>query len=107
MRLPNGDRADLGAKLTEYALNPAHRDGKHKARVFESVLGINLSNHHILAKAILTAGDILDSAELKGNNGHGNVYVLRFPLQTGKGSAVIMTSWIIRDGEDFPRLTTC
>jgi len=38
MRLPNGESADLGTKLEEYTLNPLHRDGRHKAHVFESVL---------------------------------------------------------------------
>ena len=44
MKLPNGNRADLGNKLADYSLNPLHRHGQHKARVFESVLGITLAN---------------------------------------------------------------
>jgi hypothetical protein len=39
MKLPNGDRADLGTKLEDYSLNPLHRHGQHKARVFESGFG--------------------------------------------------------------------
>jgi hypothetical protein len=35
LKLPNAERADLGRKLEEYALNPEHREGRHKARVFE------------------------------------------------------------------------
>jgi len=39
--LPNGDRAIVDiAKLTDYCLNPQHEDGKHKARVFASALGL-------------------------------------------------------------------
>ena len=39
--LPNGDRAVVDiAKLTDYCLNPQHEDGKHKARVFASALGL-------------------------------------------------------------------
>ena len=39
--LPNPDRAvvDL-AKLRDYCLNPQHEEGKHKARVFASALGL-------------------------------------------------------------------
>ena len=33
--------------------------------------------------------------------------VLRFPLRTPKGRGVVLTAWIVRHGEDFPRLTTC
>lgn len=40
-------------------------------------------------------------------NGHGEVYVLRFPLETQRERATVLTVWIIRDSEDFPRLITC
>jgi hypothetical protein len=52
MKLPNGDRADLGTKLEDYSLNPSHRQGQHKARVFESALGITLANKQILSRAL-------------------------------------------------------
>ena len=107
MRLPNADRADLGEKLEQYVLNPDHRLGQHKAHVFESVLGITLANRDVLADAILSAARASDQAEPRGDNGHGELYVLRFPLQTPTGAATLLTAWIIRHGEDFPRLTTC
>lgn len=107
MKLPNGDRADLGQKLEEYVLNPRHRDGRHKARVFESALGITLADPSPLLRAILAAAATSDDVEARGNNGYGDVYILRFPLQTPKGRAIVLTAWIIRDGEDVPRLTTC
>ena len=107
MRLPNGDRADLGTKLEDYVLNPRHREGRHKARVFESSLGITLANGDVLRQAILSAAGNSDDAEALGNNGHGEIYILRVRLETQKGSATVMTVWIIRDAEDFPRLITC
>jgi hypothetical protein len=107
MRLPNGEHADLGVKLEEYVLNPLHRDGRHKARVFESALGITLADRDVLRRAILAAEVISDQAEARGDNGHGDVYVLRFPIETARGRAVVLTAWIVRHGEDFPRLTTC
>jgi hypothetical protein len=107
MKLPNGDRADLGSKLEDYVLNPLHWDGQHKARVFESVLGITLSNRDELKNAILTAVANMDTVEPRGDNGHGDVFVLRFSMQTSRGNAVILTAWIVRHGEDFPRLVTC
>jgi len=45
--------------------------------------------------------------EARGDNGFGEVFVLRFPLQTETGAALVLTAWIIRHNEDFPRLTTC
>jgi hypothetical protein len=107
MKLPNGARADLGTKLEDYTLNPRHEEGRHKARVFESVLGITLANRKILRDAILNAASDSDEAEPLGDNGYGSVYVLRFLLQTDRGRTTILTAWIILRGEDFPRLTTC
>lgn len=107
MRLPNGDRADLGTKLEDYVLNPRHREGRHKARLFESVLGITIANSGVLRQAILSAAEISEDATPLGNNGHGEVFALRFPFETEKGSTMILTAWIVLDGEDFPRLVTC
>ena len=107
MKLPNGDRADLGSKIEDYVLNPGHWEGRHKARVFESMLGITRSNRHVLREAILAAAMNSDEAEALGDNGHGTVYVLRFPLTTANRTAMILTAWIIRHEEDFPRLITC
>jgi hypothetical protein len=58
MKLPNGNRADLGTKIEEYVLNPRHWEGRHKARVsLESVLGITLANREVLRQAILSAAE--------------------------------------------------
>ena len=107
MKLPGGDRADLGGKIEDYILNPRHREGRHKARVFESALGITLANQEILRQAILSAAATSEQADARGNNGHGDVDVLRFPLSTERGRANLLTAWIIRHEEDFPRLITC
>jgi hypothetical protein len=107
MKLPNGQRADLGTKIEDYVLNPTHWEGRHKARVFESVLGITLGNQQVLREAILAAAVHSEEVEALGDNGHGMVYVLRFPLTTANPTAMILTAWIIRYEEDFPRLITC
>ena len=96
MRLPNGDRADLGTKLEDYVLNPRHREGRHKARLFESALGITLANTGVLRQAILSAAENSEDAEPFGNNGHGELYVLRFALETERERDCF-------DGVDCPR----
>ena len=106
MRLPNADRADLGTKIEDYTLNVLHREGRYKARVFESVLGITASNADVLRRALLDAAAASDQVEVRGNSGFGNVYVLHFPLSTAKGAGTVLSVWIVRHGEDFPRLTT-
>jgi hypothetical protein len=107
MKLPNGVRADLGSKLEEYVMNPRHQRGRHKARVFESVLGISIANLDILRQALRDAAATADDVEARGDDGFGEVYVLRFRLVTDKGAATVVSAWIVRRGEDFPRLTTC
>ena len=107
MRLPNGDRADLGTKLEDYTLNNLHREGRHKARVFESVLGITAGTADALRGALLAAAATSDQVEARGDSGFGDVYILRFPLSTATGAGTVLSVWIIRHGEDFPRLTTC
>ena len=107
MKLPNGDGAQLGTKLEDYSLNPEHRQGRHKAHVFQSVLGVTPENAQILREAILNAAREADNVEARGDNGFGQNYVLRFTMMTDTGQASILTAWIIRHGEDFPRLTTC
>lgn len=107
MKLPNGQQADLGTKLEDYVLNPLHREGKRKARVFESVLGISITNVAALRRALRDHAARSDDAEWRGDNGFGNVYVLRCPVTTAKGTASVLTVWIVRHGENFRRLTTC
>jgi len=107
MKLPNGHKCNLGTKLEDYSLNPLHREGRHKARVFESVLGITVANAEVLGAAIRTAAAGSDEVEVRGGNDFGETYTLRFSLATERGTATVMTGWIVRSNEGFPRLTTC
>jgi hypothetical protein len=66
------------------------------------VLGITISNQQVLQEAILAASANSDEVEALGDNGHGILYVLRFPLTKGDRTAMILTAWIIRHAEDFP-----
>ena len=107
MKLSNGEHADLGTKLEDYSLNPFHRHGQHKARVFASALGITLANKEILTHALQAAAKNSNDFSAHGDNGFGETYALRFKLTTATGSATVLSAWIIRHNEDFPRLTTC
>jgi hypothetical protein len=84
-----------------------HREGRHKARVFESVLGITAGSADVLRRALLNEAAMSDQVEARGDSGFGNLYSLRFPLSTAKGTGTVVSVWIVRHGEDFPRLTTC
>jgi hypothetical protein len=111
MKLPNAEHAVVDiAKLRDYCLNPEHPKGKHKARVFLSKLGITQNDAEELRRAILQ-GVILAEAEEQPPNSFGRRFVVDLPFSRGEGVmlhvALVRTAWIIREGEDFPRLTTC
>lgn len=56
MKLPHGEQAEIPIqKLLGYCLNREHPSGKHKSRVFASVLGITSENADILRELIQTA----------------------------------------------------
>ena len=94
------------AKLHDYCLNPYHQDGKHKARVFKSVLGLGRADAEWLRERLLEAA-AARPAVLTANTPFGILYVLDFVLTTTSGSAVVRSGWIVGHAEDFPRLTTC
>jgi hypothetical protein len=107
MHLPNGDRAIIDeAKLTEYCLNFEHEDGQHKARLFEKLLGITLENADVLSEALRDAA-IHSQAIVGRHDDYGQRYTVDFALSGPYGSGIIRSAWIIRTGEDVPRLVTC
>ena len=38
---------------------------------------------------------------------YGQRFVLDFEIEGPKGNAVVRSLWLVRTGEDFPRLLTC
>ena len=111
MKLPNAENAVVDiAKIRDYCLNPLHAEGKHKARVFLKVLGFDKNDaeqlRQIILKAVLTA-----EAIEKEPSEYGRRFVADFQVSLSQESmsrtALVRTAWIIRIGEDFPRLATC
>jgi hypothetical protein len=108
MKLPNGtqvNRQQILDKLIAYALNIDHKDGQHKARLFQSKLGINLENKEILVDALITAA-ANEPITFTQTSQYGQKYVLDFQLVTDIGASKVRTAWIIRLEENYPRLTT-
>ncbi len=105
--LPNANRAVVPLhKFTEYSLNPDHPSGRHKARVFKSALGLTLDDAPFLQETVQQIV-ITHDAQPIAPTPYGERYVIDFTLTTGAGSAIVRTTWLIRRGEDFPRLTSC
>jgi hypothetical protein len=106
MRLPNPQRAIVDIeKLAGYCLNPQHEDGKHKARVFASALGITRTDAEWLRQRLSEAA-FLDASPA-GTVRFGELYVIDFQLRTAAGAATVRSGWIVRSNENIPRLTTC
>ena len=106
MKLPNGKRAIIDArKLQEYCLNTDHPRGRNKARVFASV-GIRQAQAEELREAILAAAENSE-ARLGSATPHGQRYVVDFDLVRQGRAVTVRSTWIVRIGEDFPRLTSC
>lgn len=105
MLLPNIDRAtiDLG-KLTGYVLNPGHPEGRHKACVFLSALGVSSTDAAWLADAIV-AGLRHSDAILQGTTPWGAMYRVDMEIVRGQRCAEIRTAWLSTQEE--ARLVTC
>lgn len=104
MKLPNGDQAQLGDKLERYVLNPQHPKGKDKAPLFKNRLGITLENKEVLEKALLDVA-ISQEAIIYKQDHYGTQYDIKFLMSTEVSTSLVISCWIIRTDEDFPRLT--
>lgn len=95
------------AKLTDYCLDETHPRGRHKARVFAARLGLGRADAALLRAELLRAAvGSLDAVEGVAD-GFGRRFTLDLVVTGPKGPGVVRSGWIVRTGEDFPRLTTC
>jgi len=107
MLLPNGDLAVVDIeKLRDYCLNPLHMKGKHKARVFKAALGMTESDAERLRDILLGVARTHEAQQVEPSD-YGERFIIEFQMPGLRGEVTILSSWIIRSGEDFPRLTTC
>ncbi len=107
MKIPNAAQALVDIrKLRDYCLNTEHRIGKHKAKLFESLLGLQVKDAESL-QAILLEIVKTDNAELGEKDEYGQRYQIVFRLTWGKKTANVLSAWIVRPEEGFPILVTC
>ena len=111
MKLPNAERAVFDIeKLRDYSLNPKHPKGKHKARVFLEELDFKADDAEHLREKLMEA---ISTTEVTAQQ--LTSYEQRFfvDFQVRRDSKYVVTlkairsAWIVRNNEDFPRLTTC
>ena len=92
-------------KLTRYCLDPKSPLGRHKARLFKTALGFDLSNYIDLIFAIRD-GIIVHEAFHVGTTAHGQIWHVDLPISGPTGVASVRTGWIYEEDSDVPRLTT-
>lgn len=107
MRLPNGENATIDRrKLVDYVLCTEHDDGKHKARVFRELLGIEIDQADDLINGLRNAV-LREDAVVGRNDRYGQRYIVDFDYTGPKGTATIRSVWIIRPENAIPGLVTC
>ncbi len=107
MKLPNSHLAVVDLrKLTEYCLNPRHEEGRHKARVFMSALGVGQMDATWLHDRILEAVATCEAQEQLVSP-YGRRYIVDFVVVKEGRPASVRTAWIIKRDEVMPRLTSC
>jgi hypothetical protein len=107
MKMPNAENAVVDiAKLRDYCLNPEHLRGKHKARVFAAALGLKAEDAEELQAALLRAGRN-EEAIVANQDEFGQRFVVDFIMKGPSGEGRVRSSWIVKTGEGFPRLTSC
>ena len=105
-RLPNADRAIVAdRKITHYLLTHDHPRGRDKAAFFES-FGFGRETWPRLRDALIDHAKhnpVVSSAMTP----FGGAFEVNGPLATPDGGTpYVLVVWMIRAGEDFPRLLT-
>lgn len=108
MKLPNADNAIVNiSKLRDYCLNKSHPRGKHKARVFEAALSLTAEDAEQLQEILLQVAKSGEAIPTDKNE-YGQLYIIDFEASNNmEQQATIRSSWIVRNTENFPRLTSC
>ena len=107
MLIPHPENAVVDIrKLRDYCLNTEHSTGKHKARLFRSILGMTAENASELREILLQVVQTQE-AKLGRRDLFGQRYTLDFALEWHNKSATIRSGWIIEVNSQVPRLTSC
>ena len=107
MKIPNCQNAFIDErKLRDYALNPDHPVGQHKARLFLAFLNLTAADLDSLIGILLDVVQTHD-AKIGKLDEFGQRYRIDFLLEWEGNQAVVRSGWVIRTDEEFPRLVTC
>lgn len=107
MLIPNAKNAVVDIrKLRDYCLNLEHDDGKHKARLFSSIMGMTADDAEELRQILLEVVKTHE-AQLGRQDEFGQRYTLDFRIEWQNTNATLRSGWIVERGSEIPKLTTC
>lgn len=94
-------------KLNGYLLSPTHSQGKHKARLWSSVFGIQEEDGDLLERLIREHLDQAKPVErtAKGPIRRWELVIPDFHGPSGN-SGPVLTAWALEPGKKHPHLTT-
>lgn len=103
MRLPGCEKAVIPeGKVKNYLLNSEHEDGKTKAKFFLD-MGFDADSLTVALLQHATSCEAVKTEETE----FGAKYRVEGELPTPTGETpTVLSAWIIREGEDFPQLTS-
>ena len=106
MRLPNYKNAIVDErKLRDYLLSQGHPVGRFKARFFAGI-GFGSDDWSVLKEELLKIA-LQREAKMLQENTFGRRYLVLGTVTGRSGrTADVATVWIIRSGDDAPRLVT-
>ena len=106
MRVPNAENAVVDLrKLTHYLLDPDHKDGRNKARLFRAALDLTAKNAEVLRDALLEAVKY-EEAKYGRFDRYGQRYTVDFSFNWQGKYAIIRSGWLVEHDSAAPRLTT-
>jgi filamentous hemagglutinin len=105
--LPGAEAAQVpDEKLRDYVLDPEHFLGRHKARVFASVLGIRRDDWRYLRDQIQDRVVECPVSAIRPKPPHGVEYEVRIAIEGLNGQThPVITGWLAPE-EGPPRLLT-
>jgi hypothetical protein len=107
MKLPNAEASIVEIeKLRDYCLSREHPRGRHKARVFLSLLGMTAAHAEELRAALIEAA-LKEDAVQGVSDQYGTRYIIDFDLRRCGRMARIRSCWIVLKSEIAPRFVTC
>jgi hypothetical protein len=106
LQIPNADRAVIDpVKLHGYLLSHNHSVGRLKAAFFLT-LGYSLEGWRQL-ETDLRSQHLFQDATQGNQTRYGQKYAIRATLVGPSGSsAEVVSVWVVRTGEEFPRFLT-